>query len=136
MLFRSKENSVAVANRFREDHRLSSAKRDFLGAYHSGCMIGFLNIKNQKELYEKALSRDDFSQVKYTCFLSSSQCPLMLSGVFQPDFSFDAEPLQDIGIPDKLLDVVTFFTAPVDIGWAFCFAWHSSNDTTCIPFIG
>jgi hypothetical protein len=132
----TKENAVAVVSQFKKDCRLSIAQRDELGAYHRGCMIGFRNIKNQKEIYENALSMGDYSQIKYTCFLSSSNCPLVLSGLFSPDFSFAAEPLQDIGFPDRLLDVITFFTAPVDIGWAFCFAWHSSSDSTCIPFIG
>jgi len=35
----------------------------------------------------------------------------------------------------RLLDLITFFTAPTRDGWAFGFGWHASSSRSCIPFI-
>lgn len=131
-----KENAVLTLNKFKGDPRLNSHRQAFFEACHDGNSMGLDWLNHHKKLYDDTISSERFDEFRYVCFVSSSQCPLVLSGLIYPDFDFEGDFLQHLGIEQDPLDLLTFFTAPADRGWAFCFAWHESSSRSCLPFIG
>ncbi|MEG7524099.1 MAG: hypothetical protein M3H12_13520, partial [Chromatiales bacterium] len=85
--------------------------------------------------YEKSLLNKRYSDIKYVCFSSADDWEIQLSGVFYPDFSFSGQPLQDLSDFGTDLQLVTFFTAPMQSGWAFVIAWHVSSEPLATHFV-
>lgn len=130
-----KENAVAVLTKMKSHPEINAGYRRFLEASQVGHSLGFTGLKHHKSVFDAALLNSDYEQFEFTYFTSSSPCPIQLSGLLYPDYDFEGNQLQDLGNHKKLQDLITFFTAPIADGWAFCFGWHASSNQTCIPFI-
>lgn len=130
-----KENAVAVLNKMKSHTELDSQQQSFLDASHLGHSIGLAGLAHHKSKFDAALLACDYDQFEFTYFTSSSPCPVQLSGLLYPDYDFEGKQLQDLGNHETPLDLITFFTAPIDKGWAFGFGWHTSSSRTCIPFL-
>lgn len=130
-----KENAIAVLDKFRDHPDLHPQIRDIVFATYYGNSLGFSGLQYHKALYDQALNADDYDQFEFVYFTSSSPCNAQFSGLLYPDFDFEGRPLQDLGEWTHPLSLITFFTAPIVEGWAFGFAWHSSSNQICIPFI-
>lgn len=130
-----KENAVAVLSKMKEHPDLDAPRRSFLEASQFGHSLGLAGMKHHKAVFDQALLTRDYEQFEFTYFTSSSPCPVQLSGLFYPDYDFEGNLLQELGSNDLPLDLITFFTAPIEEGWAFGFGWHASSNPTCIPFI-
>ncbi len=130
-----KENAVAVMKTMKDYPGLSSQQRSTLEAVYLGHSTGLAGLQHHKALYDQALLVGDYEKFEFTYFTSSKPCNIQLSGQIYPDFDFEGRFLQDLGELDVPLDLITFFTAPIPNGWAFCFAWHVSSNPTCLPFI-
>jgi hypothetical protein len=131
-----KENAIAALQKFKHDPRLTPSSRSILDGMYIGNSIGFNGLRCHKQVYDVALCDKEFSGFDYVCFVSSSKCPFLLSGLLYPDFDFEGNFLQQIGIDGGPVDLITYFTAPMACGWSFCFAWHTSSSRSCIPFLG
>jgi len=130
-----KENAVEVLTKMKDHPGLDEPSRDFLAASQVGHSLGFAGLKHHKSIFDAALSGSAFEQFEFTYFTSKSLCPVQLSGLLYPDYDFEGNQLQELGCHEKPLDLIAFFTAPIDDGWAFAFGWHVSSNRTCIPFM-
>ncbi|WP_295623093.1 hypothetical protein [uncultured Lamprocystis sp.] len=130
-----KENAVNVIDGMFHHVELSSEQREFLRLIRIGHSRGFAGLQHHKKIYDATLQAKDYDSFEFTYFISKSPCSLQLSGLLYPDFDFLGERLQDLGDWSSPLDLITFFTAPLQEGWAFGFAWHTSSNRTCIPFV-
>jgi hypothetical protein len=130
-----KENAVAVLTNMKDHPDLDESSRSLLAASQFGHSLGLAGLKHHKLIFDATFSSNDFEEFEFTYFTSKSPCPVQLSGLLYPDYDFEGNYLQGLGSYEKPLDLITFFTAPVNEGWAFGFAWHSSSNRTCTPFI-
>lgn len=130
-----KENATTVLSKMKDHPELDAPNQRFLAAAHLGQSLGFSGLQHHKAIFDAALIAGDYEQFEFTYFTSTSPCPVQLSGLLYPDYDFEGEFLQDLGNRESPLDLITFFTAPTEDGWAFGFAWHVSSNQTCIPFI-
>lgn len=130
-----KENAVAVLTKMKAHPDLDAQRRAFLEACLFGHGLGFGRLEHHKSAFDRALLVRDYEQFEFTYFTSSSPCPVQLAGLLCPNVDFEGRRLQDLGNIDSPLDLITFFTAPTEEGWAFGFGWHTSSNLTCIPFI-
>ena len=130
-----KDNVVAVFDGLKDHTELNSQRHRDLAAYQLGNSIGLAGLKHHKSIFEATLMARDYEQFEFTYFTSSSPCSVQLSGLLYPDYDFEGKQLQDLGNDETPLDLITFFTAPTNDGWAFGFGWHASSNRTCIPFI-
>lgn len=115
--------------------KCDSDSPSFLQSLLSGKSLSFERLKCHKFHYEESLRNENYDEFEFVYLASKSTFSLQLSGLRFPDFDFLGQHLQDILDISSRLDLITFFTAPTQDGWAFCFAWHCSSNTTCIPFI-
>lgn len=60
---------------------------------------------------------------------------MQVSGLLYSDYDFHGKQLQDLGNARRPHELITFFTAPTELGWSFCFAWHESSNTICHEFV-
>lgn len=130
-----KENAIAVLDSMEIHPELDTAERSFLKAARLGNTLGFEGLKYHKKFFDAALRHKSYDEFEFTYFTSRSPCSLQLSGILYPDYNFLGNHLQDLGDWDSPLDLITFFTAPTNDGWAFGFAWHASSSRSCVPFI-
>ena len=130
-----KENAVRVMAKMKSHPALSDDQRQLLESIGLGNKIGFSGLAYHKFQYDQALTSLDYDCFEYVCFTSTSLCNVQLSGLLYPDFDFNGSFLQDLRERHAPLNLITFFTAPMEDGWAFCFAWHTSSNKTCVPFI-
>jgi len=131
-----KENAVRALPNLVNNHNLSPSAKDMLTACYEGNTIGFNNLKYHKGQYDQALLSKNYSDFAYTIFTSNSPCALQLSGLLHPNYDFTGGHLQTLGTEEPALDLITFFTAPIENGWSFGFAWHVSSSSTCEKFLG
>lgn len=130
-----KENAVSVLAKMRIHPELDVPRQQLLDASLFGHRIGLAGLRHHKSIYDRALTDCDYEQFEFTYFTSSSPCPVQLSGLLYPDYDFLGNHLQDLGSHKTALDLITFFTAPTEEGWAFGFGWHVSSNQTCLSFI-
>jgi hypothetical protein len=130
-----KENAVLVATEAGKIPGLDEWQRGFIKASGFGHALGFARLERHKATYDNALRTKQFEQFEYIIFDSPDECFMQASGLLYPDFDFQGTRLQNIRNLDDTLDLITFFTAPTELGWGFCFAWHKSSSETCVPFI-
>ncbi|WP_223507877.1 hypothetical protein [Pseudomonas sp. BF-B-25] len=126
-----KENAAITLEEMITYPGLHFAQQRILRGASYGQMLGFQRLKRHKLIYDTALANGDFADFKFVIFESTSRCSLQASGLLFPDFDFQGRQLQDLGPDTKLLDLLTFFTAPTEKGWAFVLAWHESSSRTC-----
>ncbi|WP_460154911.1 hypothetical protein [Pseudomonas sp. S1_F04] len=126
-----KENAAITLGKMIAYPALSPTQQQFLRDNSYGQMFGFQRLKRHKLIYDTALANGDFIDFKFVIFESTSRCSMQASGLIFPDFDFQGRQLQDLGPDTKLPDLLTFFTAPTEKGWAFVLAWHESSSRTC-----
>ena len=93
-----------------------------------GMLSGFESLHFHKQEFDRSLSSKSYSDVMYVCFKSKDNWHTQFSGTLYPDYDFQGNKLQDLASLDRLKEMITFFTAPIDDGWAFVFAWHKSSN--------
>ncbi|WP_348943925.1 hypothetical protein ABHF33_10515 [Chitinibacter sp. FCG-7] len=130
-----KENAVTTISNMTSHTDLNRHQLSFLKHSHLGHSNALANLQRHKSLFDSVILNSDFEQFEFICFTSSSPCQLQFSGVLYPDYDFEGKILQDLGVLTERLDLITFFSAPMENGWAFGFGWHVSSNKTCFPFI-
>lgn len=132
------ENAVKSLEKIKDNPKFIECNLQehlFLNYLLVGKSLGFERLKCHKYYYEEALRNENYDEFEFVYLASKSTFSLQLSGLLDPDVDFLGQHLQDISDISSRLDLITFFTATTQDGWAFCFAWHRSSNTTCIPFI-
>lgn len=130
-----KENASISLTEMLGHPGLTSEQSHWLTGAAYGQSLGFERLKRHKLIYDGCLAASDFTGLKFIVFGSTSRCSLQASGLIFPDFDFQGRQLQDLGPTSRDLDLLVFFTAPTEYGWAFVLAWHESSDLSCQRFI-
>ncbi|AWM92342.1 hypothetical protein DJ564_16715 [Pseudomonas sp. 31-12] len=130
-----KENASISLTEMLGHPGLTSEQSQWLTGAAYGQSLGFERLKRHKLIYDGCLAANDFTGLKFIVFGSTSRCSLQASGLIFPDFDFQGRQLQDLGPETRDLDLLVFFTAPTEYGWAFILAWHESSDLSCQRFI-
>ncbi len=130
-----KENAVELTGEDFGHTDIQEIGASFLNAARIGHLLGFENLKRHKRFFDESLIRKQYSDIKYVCFVSNDSWEVQLSGVFYPDFGFSSTPLQNLSNLNSELQLVTFFTAPMQSGWAFVIAWHESSEPVASYFV-
>ncbi|WP_339492861.1 hypothetical protein [Pseudomonas sp. EA_15y_Pfl2_R67] len=126
-----KENAARSLEAMINHPDVPQASRQLLLDSTQGQNSGFQHLQRHKLIYDAALSEQSFADFRFLVFWSSSPCAIQASGLLFPDYDFLGRQLQDLGPETEALDLLTFFTAPTDHGWAYVLAWHQSSDQTC-----
>ncbi len=130
-----KENAVRALEALKRHPELHSGSKPLLESSLLGFSLGLARLRHHKQYYDEALRGKAFDEFEFTCFTSTSNCSLQLSGVLYPDFDFLGHRLQDLANWPSPHDLITFFTAPTSDGWGFGFGWHRSSNRSCVPFM-
>ncbi|MCF3194863.1 hypothetical protein [Pseudomonas bubulae] len=130
-----KENAMQVLKETIASSNLDDSIREFMSAMLHGTALGVKGLQYHKNYYDGALRNESFDEFRYISFFSESRCSLQLSGLLYPEFDYLGRTLNDLSDWSSPPGLLTAFTAPTDTGWSFTFAWHSSSDSTCVPFI-
>ncbi|WP_223570606.1 hypothetical protein [Pseudomonas sp. BF-R-26] len=128
-----KENAVRSLSKIK-DHPEIGDHGLFLDAVIKGQNLGWSGLQHHKRIFDQALSNCQYQDFEFTYFTSKSPCSIQVSGLFYPDFDFRGNRLQNLGNWSTPLALITFFTAPLEDGWAFGIAWHKSSNAVCKPF--
>ncbi|MGY4494876.1 hypothetical protein [Pseudomonas sp. TE3610] len=126
-----KENSARSMAAMIDHPDLPQANRQLLLDIAQGVASGLQQLQQHKLIYGAAISETAFAEFRFVAFQSSSPCPIQASALLFPDYDFLGRKLQDLGPETGALDLLTFFTAPTDGGWAYVLAWHESSDDSC-----
>lgn len=130
-----KENASKTLTEMLEHQGLTPDQRRFLISATYGQSLGFERLKRHKLIYDEFLAANDFTELKFIIFGSASRWSIQASGLIFPDFDFQGHQLQNLGPETSDLDLLVFFTAPTEYGWAFVLAWHESSNLSCQRFI-
>lgn len=126
-----KENAARSLSAMIDHPDLPEANRQLLQDAAQGQAFGFQHLHWHKVIYDAALAQRNFAEFRFIVFWSSSPCSIQATGLLFPDYDFLGRKIQDLGPEAETLDLLTFFTAPTDQGWAYVLAWHESSDQTC-----
>lgn len=107
-------------------------KKDFAKSMLIENVIGFDNLMNYKEQFDKIYLEKDYQQVKYYLIEFKSSPIIQVSGLLFPDFDFYAKELQNILQSPSLL---TFCSAKTKNGWGVIFSWLEVNNNICLSFM-
>lgn len=116
-----KENGYELAKQYYNDPSINSY---IIEPHYIGMKHGFENLKFHKHCFDQSLTSKSYSDIVYVSFMSNDIWNTQFSGVLYPDYDFLGNQLQYLGDLKIRLDLITFFTAPTNSGWAFVFAWH------------
>jgi hypothetical protein len=131
----AKQNAVLSADQLVKMASLD-AGMEMTSPFFEGFSSGLSWLQVHKKEYDTSISKRDLSKFYYICFRSKSRFDLQLSGVLYPEYSFSGDGLQNLLNDTLTPQLITFFTAPTDDGWAFTLAWHQSSDAICRQFVG
>jgi len=106
-----------------------------LSQYINEATFGYENLIRHKEIYDKSLKDNSYSNIMYVIFISKQIPTIAFSGLFYPDFDFMGRILQNLGYQNSNLALLTFCSTPLDYGWAFLFAWHETSSNVCVEFM-
>lgn len=126
-----KENSLNFLKEQCKDFQENKLFHNTFSDMRRGTEHAFNNLRRHKGDYDKSLTDNNYSDIRYTAFIASKPPILAFAGVLYPEFDFLGNSLQDLSNEVKHLDLITFSSAPLDSGWAFIFAWHKNSSKTC-----
>jgi hypothetical protein len=129
------ENALELTNKQLKNCDDQKAINMMLSGYMKGKNFGFKNLKRHKEIYDKSLKENLYSDIRYVIFISKQIPTIAFSGLFYPDFDFIGRILQNLGDHKSDLELLTFCSAPMEDGWAFLFAWHETSSNVCVAFM-
>jgi len=130
-----KENAVRALDTVVQHDELDSDMRAFFQAAQIGNASGFNGLLHHKRMYDEALHLRQTREFHFVRLDSEDECFMQVSGLLYPDYDFHGNQLQDLANVGNPQGLITFFTAPTELGWAFCFAWHESSNTICHEFV-
>ncbi|WP_312210619.1 hypothetical protein [Acinetobacter variabilis] len=115
---------------------ISDKDKDELNWYLLGNKKGFEELLKIKKSYDETFLKQSFQQdILYLIFYSEKPMNIAFSTLLYPDHDFQGNVLQDISDLTTDRDLITYFSAPMNEGWGYVFAWHVKNNNICEPFI-
>jgi len=130
-----KENAVRALKKIVQHAELDSRMRAFFQAARIGHSRAFRGLLHHKQMYDDALYLHQTGEFHFVRLDSENDGFMQVSGLLYPDYDFHGKPLQDLRTVGNPHELITFFTAPTELGWTFCFAWHESSNSICYEFV-
>ncbi|ENV32726.1 hypothetical protein [Acinetobacter gerneri] len=104
---------------------VNSEDEEQLGWYLLGNQKGYEELIKIKKSYDETFLNKSFEKdILYVIFYSKKTMNLAFSSLIYPDFDFQNNLLQDLGDLENDKDLITYFSAPMNGGWGYVFAWH------------
>lgn len=129
-----KQNAFDLIESQLKNIKINKAVRDFLENSKRGEEFGLNNLEVHKSNYDASLSKQAYSDIKYTLFISKQKPSVVFSGLFYPDYDFMGRQLQNLA--DQSISLITICFAPMNNSeWGFIFAWHKSSSVICDSFM-
>lgn len=101
-----------------------------------GHQKGYEELIRIKKNYDATFLNKSFDrEILYLIFYSNTPMNLAFSSLIYPDDDFQGNLLQNLGDLKSDRDLLTYFSAPMNGGWGYVFAWHIQDNTSCEPFI-
>lgn len=114
---------------------VNSEDEEQLGWYLLGNQKGYEELIKIKKSYDETFLNKSFEKdILYVIFYSKKPMNLAFSSLIYPDFDFQNNLLQDLGDLENDKDLITYFSAPMNGGWGYVFAWHIKNNSICKQF--
>lgn len=113
----------------------SSPEFQFFGSHLAGVALALDRHLWHKQQIENAIKAEKFDEFKGLTIFIEGQQDHHFASATQPIFSFQGEPIQDLLDRESRLDVMYFFSAPTESGWAFCFGWHETSNPSCATLL-
>ena len=111
------------------------ATQEFFDDYMSGIEAGVSELKNLKDKFDRILISKNFDEI-HNCIFWVDQTPeILCNGIFQLDYDFHGNPLQDWSNVRSELDAISLSFITTSKGGAVILAWHNSADSVCLPVI-
>jgi hypothetical protein len=126
-----KRNAVSLMTAMCDRDDLSDHQRNIFQPSKLGHENALRSLEEHKRAFDRTLKRKSID-VHYVCFAITNPWNFQISGVIYPDYDFLGRPIQDLLQAAQIIDLATYFTAPMHDGWALVFAWHPSSDQACL----
>ncbi len=130
-----KENSINVCKEYLRKNSVNENKRIFIEKHLEGTKNGFSSLEFHKKQFDKSLREKRYNDIEYVAFFSEDKPIIYFSGNLYPDFDFLGNPLQDLAVTENIFQLLTFFSAPTNDGWAYVFAWHRTSTAICRKYL-
>ena len=130
-----KENSLNLLLKQYEESKEHVGYREMYSTLVKGTKYGYENLLRHKKIYDKALNKENFNEIKYCAFFSSTIPFMAYSGVLYPEYDFLGNLIQDLSDDKSPLDMIAHFSVPTSDGWAHIFAWHDSSSRVSVHFM-
>lgn len=130
-----RENSINAWKEYLRKNSVDENRRNFIETYLEGIKNGFSSLEFHKKQFDKSLKNKRYHDIEYVAFFSKEKPIIYFSGNLYPDFDFLGNPLQDLAITKNTFQLLTFFSAPTNDGWAYVFAWHKTSTDICRKYL-
>ncbi|MEN8380686.1 hypothetical protein [Acinetobacter radioresistens] len=115
---------------------MSTKDQEDLGWHLLGNKKGYEELIKIKKNYDATFLNKSFDrEILYLIFYSDTPMNLAFSSLIYPDYDFQGNLLQDLSDLKSNRDLITYFSAPMNDGWGYVFAWHIQDNVSCEPFI-
>ncbi|MCH8988994.1 MAG: SEC-C domain-containing protein [Chloroflexi bacterium] len=101
----------------------------------SGTSQGLTDINSHKAKFDEMLLEKDFAALRYYVINLQTPPDIMCASGYFPIYDFSGQQVQELGVPDKVPDVIFFSSIASESKGAVVFSWHKDSDKACMPFI-
>lgn len=141
--FRAVSKELALKEAHVRDVELSQSKSDvtasqleFLDDYLLGVEAGREELFLLKQKLDEMLNNQNFSGVRYCIFWLDAQPHILANSVFQLDFDFSGNLLQDSSdLSSDLAAISASFIIDSSGSGAIVMVWHEDANNVCLQFI-
>lgn len=114
---------------------IQKATQEFLDDYIVGIEAGITELTNLKNKLDKILLSKNFNEIHYCIFWINQMPEILGNGIFQLDYDFQGNPLQNWANIHNELDAISLSFITTSKGGAVILAWHNSADSVCFSII-
>ncbi len=130
-----KENSLKIYKKFANNNSIELSQQKYIKLLAGGTENGFNSLKWHKDKYDESLEHGKYNEIEYVAFLAEGNPTIYFSGVLFPDSDFLGKPMQNLMDTSSPFQYISFFSAPIDNGWAYVFAWHKTSKIICRSYM-
>ena len=99
-------------------------------SHDAGVAASLRELGQTKAIYDSALRKQDYSQIRYYMVTTDKTPSVVTSGLFQPEYDFEGNLLQDLNDLDLLLDDISLNILPTDKGGVVLLAWMEQSNVS------
>jgi SEC-C motif len=100
----------------------------FMGVYGEGVAAGLKDAEHHKNIYDRILASNDFSESRFYVLCLDRTPDIMCSAVKLASHDFRGNVVQDLSRLDSLMESITFSLIATDNGGAAVFSWAGASE--------